>query len=226
MKYFLKMNTGTSCERINKKYIRIPLDKIKPDLYHNNNFQTICEYTMTFESENALKAELIHKGLLSKDDMYHHLGIGYTYNGVDYFLPAPYLTHKSFFDFNKLCNLISRKIEKNREFAIQFLFLIKDEKGLQPEHAYELKKYGQGFYQSFKPDPWVKDVLKDIIKRNGKTSYRSLYYIAMIAYKICSKSQIVRVDDTTNIKKDSQDGPVLHKELIEEDNSLDQLSLF
>lgn len=227
MKYFLKIDRGDFYEGNKPKYITIPLEKINPNLYHNNNFQTLCEYTMTFENENALKAELINKGLIPRDSIYLHIGIGYTYNKLNYFLPAPYMEHKSFFNFNTLCNFISKKIEENRQFAIQFLFLIKDEKGLNPENCYQLKKYGMGFYRLYKPDPWVRNVLKDIIIREGKVSYRTLYYVAMIAYKISSQSQTTRADEIQNVKADSLYDGASHRNAIEEEtNNLDQMSLF
>lgn len=188
MKYILSINKGRQY-RDWDRYVNIDLGQISPDLAKDNNLLEICSFTMQFPNVIALKGYLAKLGLISSKQAHFDLSITYTIKERTMTLEVPYQSHLKFFSINYLCDSISENCEKNKKFAISFLYLIKDMRGLDLRHYNDLKLYADGYKNDLKPDPIVRAIIKDIIKRDNKLSYRSLFDLAMLVYKMVEEEK-------------------------------------
>ena len=179
MKYRLSINKGEAYKK-DERYRDISLGEINPVFLKDNNLEELCKFTMQFKNMMQLKYYLVEKGLLAPRDVHFDLNITYQLKENVFALKIPLQDHQKYFDINYLCNIISSKCVKDRSFAIGFLYLVKDMYGIELRHINDLKLYGEGYYQNYRPDPMVRAIVLDIVKRKGKVNYRSLFDLVML----------------------------------------------
>lgn len=177
MKYYLSIDKGPFYKR-DEQYYNLAIKNIKPELGQNNNFKLLCEFTMLFPDEKALKEYLVERKLFPTFLKHFDLKITYEFKGNTFSLAIPFSSEEKYFHVNYLASILINK-KDDFEFLNNFLKRIRFHAGL-PEEFYLLKQYVNERYVKDPIEAIIKSFITGVCYQKGKLNFRGLYDIAMI----------------------------------------------